>query len=737
MVGGESGASLYKVLVDRCQSLEASQARLREEFDELKAEKKRKAEVRNDSREEMSDSGCGLVTGFFLAGTPYRSMLESIGNAIHVCSAPSGEIIYWNRSAEKLYGWRSQEVIGLRATKLIIAEEYHEPLNKIMERLKSGQSWSGQFPFKKRSGEVFMAMASKSPLYEDSELTGFITVSSDATIFNMMNSDNLRTYQAQSKLHGSNPKKIQWHPPRPQIAASVSNLASKLLPKKQRDDAYNSCMSSRGENDATKTKEDNLGRFNKVEGKSNSNFHDNRSTAGRRSSRKDDNASQHSKFAARILAKLHIRETNNCGEENDDSVGKNSASDTSLRNSTMNESDSHSGSKTSPSHHSTSHSAAKTSISYVAQHATHRSVKENSVVSSSTECNGYSRSAKTGDSMPVLWSLWNDTEVELEVPNLECMEVEDEIQKFPEGRHSLSLGETNGSQGSASSKGENESNTVLDCGIHWEDLLLGEEIGEGTYAVVCHGIWNGSDVAVKVFFGNGYSEETVEDYKKEIDIMKKLRHPNVLLFMGAVYSSERLAIVTEFLPRGSLFKTLHKNNQVLDNRRRLKMALDVARGMNYLHHRNPPIVHRDLKSSNLLVDRNWTVKVGDFGLSRWKNATFITAKSGGGTPQWMAPEVLRNEPSNEKCDVFSFGVILWELMTVSIPWNNLNPLQVVGVVGFMDRRLELPEDLDPHVASIIHDCWRSDPGQRPSFEDIIHRMTAIVNKSVARRSSES
>ncbi|GKV23069.1 hypothetical protein SLEP1_g32850 [Rubroshorea leprosula] len=666
MVGGESGASLYKVLVDRCQSLEANQARLREEFDELKAEqKKRKAEVRNDSGEEMSDSGCGLVTGFFLAGTPYRSMLESIGHAIHVCSASSGEIIYWNRSAEKLYGWRSQEVIGLRATKLIIAEEYHEPLNKIMERLRSGQSWSGQFPFKKRSGEIFMAMVSKSPLHEDGELTGFITVSSDAAIFNMVNSDNIRTYQAHSKLHGSNPKKIQWHPPRPRIASSVSNLASKLLPKKQRDDAYNSCMSSRDENGATKTKEDNLERFNKVEGKSNSNFHDHRSTAGRRSSRKDDNASQHSKFAARILAKLHIRETNNCGEENDDSVGKNSASDTLLRISMMNESDSH------------------------------------------RECNGYSRSAKTGDSMPVLWSLWNDTEVVLEVPNLECMEVEDEIQKFP------------------------------DCGIHWEDLLLGAEIGEGSYAVVYRGIWNGSDVAVKVFFGNGYSEGTLEDYKKEIDIMKKLRHPNVLLFMGAVYSPERLAIVTEFLPRGSLFKTLHKNNQVLDNRRRLRMALDVARGMNYLHHRNPPIVHRDLKSSNLLVDRNWTVKVGDFGLSRWKNATFITAKSGRGTPQWMAPEVLRNEPSNEKSDVFSFGVILWELMTVSIPWNNLNSLQVVGVVGFMDRRLELPEGLDPHVASIIHDCWRSDPGQRPSFEDIIHRMTAIVNKSLVRRSLKS
>lgn len=304
-----------------------------------------------------------------------------------------------------------------------------------------------------------------------------------------------------------------------------------------------------------------------------------------------------------------------------------------------------------------------------------------------------------------------------------------ELQKQQEGLQLPSSRESVGSHESSSSKGDNEPNSVLECEIHWEDLQLREEIGQGSYAAVYHGIWNGSDVAVKVYFGNGYREETLQDYRKEIDIMKRLRHPNVLLFMGAVYSPERLAIVTELLPRGSLFKNLHRNNQTLDIRRRLRMALDVAKGVNYLHRRNPPIVHRDLKSSNLLVDKNWTVKVGDFGLSRLKDATLLTTKSGRGTPQWMAPEVLRNEPSNEKSDVFSFGVILWELMTQSIPWKNLNSLQVVGVVGFMNRRLELPEGLDPHVASIINDCWRSDPDQRPSFEELIQRMMFLVKQS--------
>lgn len=100
-------------------------------------------------------------------------------------------------------------------------------------------------------------------------------------------------------------------------------------------------------------------------------------------------------------------------------------------------------------------------------------------------------------------------------------------------------------------------------------------------------------------------------------------------------------------------------------------------------------------------------------------------------PQWMAPEILRNEPSTEKSDVFSFGVILWELMTVSIPWNNLNSLQVVGIVGFMDRRLEIPENIDPQISSIISDCWLSDSEKRPSFEDIIRRMTNLVHSGAA------
>lgn len=212
--------------------------------------------------------------------------------------------------------------------------------------------------------------------------------------------------------------------------------------------------------------------------------------------------------------------------------------------------------------------------------------------------------------------------------------------------------------------------------------------------------------------------------------MKRLRHPNVLLFMGAVTSPQRLCIVTEFLPRGSLFRLLQRSTAKLDWRRRVHMALDVARGMNYLHHYNPPIIHRDLKSSNLLVDRNWNVKVSDFGLSRLKHEAYLTTKTGRGTPQWMAPEVLRNEASDEKSDVYSYGVVLWEIATQKIPWDNLNAVQVIGAVGFMNQRLDIPQDVDPQWASIIESCWQSDPKCRPTFQELLERLKDLQRQNV-------
>ncbi|KDP37292.1 hypothetical protein JCGZ_06746 [Jatropha curcas] len=269
---------------------------------------------------------------------------------------------------------------------------------------------------------------------------------------------------------------------------------------------------------------------------------------------------------------------------------------------------------------------------------------------------------------------------------------------------------------------------VDDLDIPWSDLVLKERIGAGSFGTVHRADWHGSDVAVKILMEQDFHAERFKEFLREVAIMKRLRHPNIVLFMGAVTQPPNLSIVTEYLSRGSLYRLLHKSGarEALDERRRLSMAYDVAKGMNYLHKRNPPIVHRDLKSPNLLVDKKYTVKVCDFGLSRLKANTFLSSKSAAGTPEWMAPEVLRDEPSNEKSDVYSFGVILWELATLQQPWSNLNPAQVVAAVGFKCKRLEIPRDLNPQVATLIEACWANEPWKRPSFVSIMESLRPLI-----------
>ncbi|GMI92587.1 MAPKKK delta-1 [Hibiscus trionum] len=281
------------------------------------------------------------------------------------------------------------------------------------------------------------------------------------------------------------------------------------------------------------------------------------------------------------------------------------------------------------------------------------------------------------------------------------------------------------------------SREVSEWEISWEDLQIGERIGIGSYGEVYKAEWNGTEVAVKKFLDQDFSGDSLVQFKCEVELMLRLRHPNVVLFMGAVTRPPHFSILTEYLPRGSLYKLLHRSNSQLDERRRMKMALDVAKGMNYLHTSHPTIVHRDLKTPNLLVDKNWVVKVCDFGLSRSKHHTYLSSKSSAGTPEWMAPEVLRNEPADEKCDVYSFGVILWELVTLQIPWKGLNPMQVVGAVGFQNRCLEIPEHVDPTVAQIIRECWQMEPHLRPSFGQLMIRLRRLNCMYIGRQKNRN
>ncbi|KAI8464201.1 MAG: kinase-like domain-containing protein, partial [Monoraphidium minutum] len=163
-------------------------------------------------------------------------------------------------------------------------------------------------------------------------------------------------------------------------------------------------------------------------------------------------------------------------------------------------------------------------------------------------------------------------------------------------------------------------------------------------------------------------------FEREIAILASIRHPNVVNFIGACHRARTRCLVTEYCARGSLDKLLHKSGVPLDLPKRIEFALDIARGMACLHAQQPVIIHRDLKTANLLVSARFEVKVADFGLSRIKDATHLQNSRAGleGTIEYAAPEVLRGEPYTEKCDVWSFGVVLWELLTRARPYADMD-----------------------------------------------------------------
>ncbi|KAL6629406.1 hypothetical protein ACP70R_029171 [Stipagrostis hirtigluma subsp. patula] len=227
--------------------------------------------------------------------------------------------------------------------------------------------------------------------------------------------------------------------------------------------------------------------------------------------------------------------------------------------------------------------------------------------------------------------------------------------------------------------------------IEFSEITVGTRVGIGFFGEVFRGTWNGTDVAIKVFLEQDLTTENMEDFCNEISILSRLRHPNVILFLGACMKPPHLSLVTEYMEMSSLYNLIHSRAQrtKLHWRRRLKMLRDICRGLMCMHRLK--IVHRDLKSANCLVNKHWTVKICDFGLSRVMSDSAMNDNSSAGTPEWMAPELIRNEPFTEKCDIFSFGVIMWELCTLSRPWEGIPSVQVVYSVANEGARLEIPD----------------------------------------------
>ncbi|GAM19521.1 hypothetical protein SAMD00019534_026960 [Acytostelium subglobosum LB1] len=254
------------------------------------------------------------------------------------------------------------------------------------------------------------------------------------------------------------------------------------------------------------------------------------------------------------------------------------------------------------------------------------------------------------------------------------------------------------------------------------EIKLGERIGKGNFGEVFKGQWRGAVVAIKKLPAHNITESVMREFHREIDLMKNLRHPNVIQFLGSCTIPPNICICTEYMQRGSLYTILHDPTMVLPWSLIKKICLDAIKGIIYLHSSIPVILHRDLKSHNLLVDDNWKVKVADFGLSTIEQTATMTAC---GTPCWTAPEVLRNQRYTEKADVYSFAIVMWECATRMDPYAGMPPFQVIFAVGREGLRPPVPRSCPPEFVTLMTDCWAENADNRPSMEVALMRMEAV------------
>ena len=266
-----------------------------------------------------------------------------------------------------------------------------------------------------------------------------------------------------------------------------------------------------------------------------------------------------------------------------------------------------------------------------------------------------------------------------------------------------------------------------------EDVILHDKLGAGAFGTVFKGEWGGHSVAVKVL-QTAYATDSreMDSFRQEIAVLSGLRHPNIVAFLAACTIPPDICIVEELAEGGSLHAKLHGASGS-ENRCRpmpagevIRLAIDVAKAMVYLH---PNIVHRDLKSQNVLLDADGGAKVCDFGIAKFKDRTFVSTVNGqAGTPAYMAPELFDGMNATEKVDVYSFAILLWECITGKVPWGHVpSPMQIIYYVGVLNQRPALPADdsFPEDLRQLIEDCWVVDPKKRPGFDVVLKRLQGM------------
>nr|XP_043609940.1 integrin-linked protein kinase 1-like isoform X2 [Erigeron canadensis] len=254
----------------------------------------------------------------------------------------------------------------------------------------------------------------------------------------------------------------------------------------------------------------------------------------------------------------------------------------------------------------------------------------------------------------------------------------------------------------------------------------------GTYQVAK---WNGTKVSVKILDKDSYSDpESINAFKHELTLLEKVRHPNVVQFVGAVTQNVPMMIVSEYHPRGDLSSYLQKKGR-LSPSKALRFALDIARGINYLHECKPdPIIHCDLRPKNILLDSGGQLKVAGFGLIRLSKISPNKARLArpvtiDQTNLYIAPEIFKDELFDRGVDAYSFGLILYEMMEGIQPFHPKVPEEAVKLMCVDVKRPSFKiksKYYPPDLKELIEECWCPDLSIRPCFSEIIVRLDKIV-----------
>ncbi|KAH3732570.1 protein kinase [Pelomyxa schiedti] len=265
--------------------------------------------------------------------------------------------------------------------------------------------------------------------------------------------------------------------------------------------------------------------------------------------------------------------------------------------------------------------------------------------------------------------------------------------------------------------------------IDFSELELQDQIGEGGFGRVFRGRWRGTEVAVKTLKGGDTaSPQEIAIFSKEVSILRSLHHPQLVLFLGASIAPV-LAMVSEFMVGGSLFDLLYKKRIIPSPQQRQTFALDMAKAMAYLHNSKPPIIHRDLKSANILLDEKGEhCKVCDVGLARVKSENAVLTGAVG-TFAWMPPEMIGGQEYDERADVYSYGLILYELVSGKVPFSGLTKEQITQKILVSDERPPLPSGLTAKWRDLITACWATKMALRPPFIATIDLLPTINSKT--------